>query len=265
MEQTHIAKPINNQSVFDSAVDIIIPYFGQYEKVSLLLQSIFKFTRSNYYHVYVVDDCSPNMLFGKTIQENINKNATRTKTDLCMTLIRNEKQYGFGKSCQIGYMASQNPYVCFIQSDCLIQQFNWLRLLGESLLNLKDKSVRMISPVTNNSAGGSVHQQEKIGSDDVILEEDDYLSLFCFFCHRDLFKNIGGFIANYPYIGYEDQEIAFRLKKYGYKQAVCRSCFVHHEGGCTLKTVIRNNPQVAKIIEVENRERCIKDMNKINT
>lgn len=263
MEMTHVAKPINNTSSFLSAVDIIIPYFGQYEKVTALLQSIFKFTRSNYYHVYAIDDGSPNALFGKTMQENANNNAKKAKTDSCLTVIRNPKQYGFGHSCEIGYLASNNPYVCFIQSDCLIENSGWLRSLGECLLKLKEKNVRMVSPVTNNSMGGSEHQQSKPEINNDIVLEDGFLSLFCFLCHRDLFSKIGGFIKNYPYAGYEDQELAYRMSKYNFKQAVCRSCFVYHEGGCTIKQVTRNNPEIVKIVEEENRQKCIEDMKNI--
>jgi GT2 family glycosyltransferase len=78
-----------------------------------------------------------------------------------------------------------------------------------------------------------------------------------------LFSRVGGFLKNYPYGYYEDEEFAARLRKYGYKQAVCRSSWVHHEGACTIRSIWRANPNLRKVMEEENRDRCIEDMKKL--
>lgn len=258
-----VARPVNSVSEFNSQVDIIIPYYGQYEKVTQLLESIFRLTRSNFYKVIVVDDCSPNSDYIKQIYTNASKNASRLRYENVVTVHRNEEQLGFAGACKAGYDLGESPYVCFINSDCLIKDASWLRSLGESLLHLKSQGVRMVAPTTNNPVMGDETQKGemfKAESDDVILGDDSHLSLYCFLCHRELFNHVGGFLRQYPYGYYEDEEFASRLRKHGYKQAVCRSSWVYHEGEATIRPLWRARPDLRSIMEVDNRERCIEDM-----
>lgn len=261
--RTHVARAVNDISEFNSQVDIIIPYWGQYEKVMRLIESVFRLTRSNYYQLCIVDDCSPNEGFIEVIRQNAAKNASRQRQQNIVKTIRNEEQLGFAGACKAGYDATESPYVCFLNSDCVIEDSGWLRNMGESLLRLKDQGVRMVAPTTDNPMNGDPAQQgEKFARspEDVILENDSHLSLYCVLCHRELFNRIGGFMKPYPYGYFEDEELAFRMKRHGYKQAVCKSSWVHHEGGCTMRTLLRANPNLRTVVEEENRQRCIEDM-----
>lgn len=265
MSKIYKARPMKETSAFNSQVDIIVPYWGQYEKVMQLIESIFRLTRSNYYRLCVVDDASPNAGFIETIRSNAAKNANRLRQNNVLIAIRNEEQRGFGGACRAGYEATESPFVCFINSDCLIEDSGWLKKMGESLLKLKDQGVRMISPMTDNPVGGADAQKgEKFSrsEEDVVLTDDAHLSLYCFMCHRQLFPKIGGGLKEYPYGGYEDEEIAYRMKKHGFKQAVCKSSWVHHEGSATFRNLLRANPNLQDVIENENRARCIEDMKK---
>ena len=262
MKKNQVVRPLNNVSTFNAQVDLIVPYHGQYAKVTDLLESIFRLTRSNYYTVCLVDDCSPNLLYLESVQKNIVKSGRGRAT---FRAIRCEEQKGFAGACKMGYDATESPYVCFINSDCLIEDANWLRSLGESLLKLKSEDVRMVSAMTNNSVGGDPSQQGEKDfrtKDDVILPDNSYLSLFCFLCHRELFPRCGGFLKPYPLCGYEDQEFAARMRHHGFKQAVCRSSWVYHEGEATLKNLLRNNPDNVAQME-KNQQRCIEDMRKL--
>jgi GT2 family glycosyltransferase len=253
---------------FTSPVDIICPYYGQYEKLSKLLDSIFKHTRSNPYRVCVVDDGSPNETFSRIMKENATKHAQQKKIRNVFQSIRLPEQKGFAAAMKAGYEATEAPYVCFLNSDCLIEDANWLRAMGECLVSLKSKNVRMVSPVTNNIVGGSEKQYgERLlrnkNPDPLILEAGEHLSLYCVMCHRELFAHCGGFFKEYPYGFFEDEEFAARMAKCGFKQAVCRRSWVYHEGAATIKSIWRRNPVVRDIMEKDNRERCIEDMRKL--
>ncbi len=183
-----------------------------------------------------------------------------------MKTIRNDEQKGFAGACKVGYELGESPYVCFLNSDCLIEDIAWLKHMGESLLALKSQNVRMVSATMNNPVGGDPAQKGerfKYGDEDVIISDDSFLSLSCFMCHRELFNKIGGFLKEYRYGYYEDEEIAARMRKFGYKQAVAKKSYVHHEGQKTIKSVQRNNPDIRKIMEEENRQRCIEDMKRL--
>lgn len=265
MEMNNVAPPIAVPSNFGSAVDIIIPFHGQYAKVTTLLDSIFRFTRSNYYRVCVVDDASPNANFISTIAANAKKAAERRKIDNIVQTIRLPEQRGFAAAMKAGYEATSNSHVCFINSDCRVESVNWLRALGECLIDpkMKEQKVEMVVPKSNNIAGGHESQlsERYVPGPNVVLENnDDFVSMYCFLCKRDLFERCGGFIKEYPFGFYEDQEFAKRMRYYGYRQAVAGDGWIYHEGQQTVKSIWRSRPQVRDVMEKDNSERCIADM-----
>lgn len=261
MNKNYNARPLNELSPFNAQVDIVIPFHGQYKFVTELMQSIFRLTRSNYYQLILVDDNSPNLYFGHTVQQNAIKNAQKTRQPNVLKLIRSNEQKGFAGACKLGYEAGESPYVCFMNSDCRVEDSGWLRNMGETLLNLRSEGVRVVAPTTNNSVGGDPAQTKTDDlQGDVIIGDDSFLTLPCFLCHRQLFQNIGGFLKEYPVGGYEDEEFAYRLRHYGYKQAVCGSSYVHHEGRLTMNEVMRRDPNMAATLNEDNHKRCIEDM-----
>lgn len=177
--------------------------------------------------------------------------------------VRTEQQKGFAGACKQGFDVGESPYVCFLNSDCLIEDASWLRNMGECLLKLKEKNVRMVSATMNNPCGGDPAQKGeryKHEEDDVIISDESFISLSCFMCHRELFSKVGGFLKEYPYGGYEDEEIAHRLRHFGYKQAVAKKSYVYHKGSVTLREVMRRDPNGAGKIMESNRELCIQDI-----
>lgn len=259
------SRPMNVTSIFDSQVDIIIPYHGQYQLVSQLVTSIFRYTRSNYYQIMLVDDCSPNEHYFKTLIMNAKKHGEKRGVESNLNAIRMPEHKGFGAACNAGLAATESPYVCFINSDCEIQDTNWLRSLGECLLTHRSGNVRMVSPMSNNAVDGHPDQcAEKSfrNTDPVILGDGEYLSLFCVLADRKLFQEIGGF-KEYPFGYYEDQEFAARMSSYHYKQAVCRTSWVWHRGCATVHRLWRENPKFRDVMEIENRNRCIEDMKRL--
>ncbi len=257
----YLTRPISAPSIFSSAVSIVIPFHGQYELTTKLLESITYFTRSNYYELCLVDDASPNTTYLSVLEKNLNKRQSNIASIKC---IQSTEQLGFGGAIQLGFNHTSNPYVVFINSDCLIEGPNWLRGMGESLLNLKSQNVRMVSAKTNNPVNGSEKQRGKKGEEgeDIILDKKESMSLYCFMAHRELFDKLGGFIKNYPIGCYEDEEIAYRMDKYGYRQAVSGKSWVKHEGEMTIRSVLRKNPALQEVIE-DNYERCIEDIQKL--
>lgn len=253
-------------STFLASVDIIIPFHGQYKQVEVLLDSIFRLTRSNYYNVCIVDDASPNSSFIQSIDRNAKRIAEKRKSTNIVKTIRLDEQRGFAGAAKAGLDQTENPYVCFVNSDCKIETINWLRKMGECLLNNKDQGVRMVAPLTNNHVDGHEQQlgtKESMSEEIYVLKDGEFLSLYCFMCHRELFTRCGGFLKEYEFGYYEDVEFAKRMQKFGFKQAVCKSSWIYHEGQSTIKPLWRSNPESQYIMEEENRKRCIEDMKKL--
>lgn len=256
-----VARPIERMK-FSSRVDIVIPFHGQYERVTRLVESVFRSTFSNVYQVILVDDGSANSTFISDLTKVPN-----------LDCVRLEEQKGFGGAILAGFKRSEemnlarreknqpeHAYVTFVQSDCLVEDVNWLRAMGETMLNLKSSGVKMVGARTNNPMTGDERQKgEKMDDiEDFVLDESS-LAMHCFMVHRDLFRHIGGFIKEYPYGCYEDEEFAYRLKAYGFKQAISGRSWVRHAGGATLKSVYRDIPTSRRSLE-ENRLRAIKDV-----
>jgi len=251
-----------NNPFFRSRVDIIIPYHGEYSSVRNLVESIMRETRSNPYLITLVDDASPNQGF---LQEMMSLPQ--------VTGVRLPEQQGFGAALKAGFDFSQKieeldgkpvqlppTYVCFLNSDCLIRNPNWLMEMGNCLLRLKDSGVKLVSARSNNPVSEikAMKADREDKAQDMVANQA--LPLFCALCHRELFKRIGGFIKPYPFGGYEDEELFWRMKKHGYKQAICGTSWVYHEGERTISSLLGHRPEVQKIMTEENRERCISDI-----
>lgn len=250
------------KELMETKVDIIIPFYGQYQKVYSLLKSIWNGTKSNPYHIYLIDDCSPNEGFVTGFDE-----APRT------TVIRNESQLGFGGALEVGFQRSLEKqakaekierfftptnFVLFMHSDCLIENANWLSELITTYMRLKDHDVGLVSARTNNPGAATdprLKGEQKESVPDVILEEG-CVPLYCALCNRSLFKQIGGFIKPYPYGWYEDEELALRMKRYGLKQAISGGSWVKHKGGATFRTM---KNKIQDVME-QNRNQCIADL-----
>lgn len=265
-KNTKTAKPLSFVPFSKSKVDIIIPFHGQYEKVASLVQSIIVSVKSNPYQITLVDDCSENEIFYKEVADQFKK----TKIENCrpqVVCIRNEKQLGFAGSLKVGYENTNLPWVLFMHSDCLVEDPNFLIEMGQALLDWKQQNipVKMVSARSNNPCDLKVAKAKNYEKDskNIVLDENDALPLFCAMCHRDLFPRIGGFIKQYPYAWYEDEELAHRMKKYGYNQGVSTKAWIRHEGGLTIKYLWEKNKEVKDIME-NNRELCLSDIKKLN-
>jgi len=244
------AKPIRVSEFSRSPVDIIIPFYKNYNKVIRLARSIVYSVVSNPYQITLVDDCSPNEEFIKSL-----KDAPQIKT------VRNNERLGFGGALFEGFKATKQPYVMFMHSDCLVEDKNWMIELGKSLLKLKKQNIGLVSAKTDNPGDGAIKQlrsNKNEFSEDIILTEG-YLPLYCAMARRELFSKIQGFIKPYPYGGYEDEELAYRMKKFGYGQAICGRSWIRHEGGATIGEVCKENPEIKNIIE-GNRDLCLRDL-----
>ena len=242
----YATRPIKRMIYRECPVDIIIPYYGECEKVLELCKSIWKHTRMNPYTIHLVDDLSPEKTFIYAFRK-----APRT------VIIRNDERLGFGASLYEGYKVGKNPWVLFMHSDCKVDRPTWITDLFDSFFNLAGQGVAMVSPRTNNPViENSVLQATDATKQvpDLVLKEG-FLPLYCALCQRELFHSIGGFIKSYPIRGYEDEELAIRMRRYGYFQGVSGKSWVYHEGSATISKV----PDYTAILE-NNRNLCLADL-----
>lgn len=265
---------MRGKSFSRSKVSIIIPYHGQYSKVTRLVDSILRITQSNPYQICLVDDASPQdsddlEMFHKTFRELI-KPAFGSLPQIITT--RNPEQIGFAASINRGleFSADQKvalPWVVFMHSDCVVKDPNWMIEMGRSLLDGKSHNMRMVSARSNNP-GEDVYHELKCDRFDITEDDEDIIidsaiPLYCAMAHRDLFSRIQGPLKPYPYAMYEDEELHYRMRKFGFYQGVSMKSWVYHEGGATISSVIEKDPIVRRKME-ENRDLCIQDIKRLN-
>ena len=264
METNRKTRPLSVKPFSMSKVDIIVPFHSQYERVSELIRSIIVSVKSNPYQITLVDDCSENRNFGEEVKREFAKNTPEGYKPQ-VQYMRSDKQLGFAGALKMGFEATENPWVLFMHSDCVVEDPNFMIDMGQSLLNWKKAGVpvKMVSARSNNPGdldAARAGRMEK-AEEDIILGKET-LPLFCAMCNRDLFRHIGGFIKPYPFAWYEDEELAHRMRSRGLLQGVSTKAWVRHQGGSTIKYLWESRPETRQIME-SNRELCVADIRRL--
>lgn len=241
-DMTYRPQPIGMNTFARSNTDIIMPFHGETQKVVRLIESIIWSCRSNPYLITVVDDGSNSKEFQRLLQK-----VPQTR------YVANDGHLGFGSAISKGLSVTRQPWVMFMQSDCVVKDVNWMVNMGQCIQKLKVEGVKMVSARTNNPTCGDPRVMLESASlmkadDEDIVLEDTYLPFVCTICHRELFRHTGP-LPKYPFAGGEAEEFAARMRSKGFKQAICGSAWVYHEGGCTIKELARRRPDVEHIVQ----------------
>jgi GT2 family glycosyltransferase len=261
VEANRKTRPLSLKPFSTSRVDIIVPFHSQYERVSGLIRSIIMSVKSNPYQITLVDDCSDNRSFGEEVKREFAKN-TPDGYKPQVQYIRSDEHLGFAGALKLGFDSTENPWVLFMHSDCVVEDPNFMIDMGQSLLRWKKEGspVKMVSASSDNPCDLEAARAGRMdkGEADIVLESET-LPLFCAMCNRDLFRHIGGFLKPYPYAWYEDEELAHRMRAMGLRQGVSSKAWVRHHGGATVKYLWESKPESKAAME-GNRERCLKDI-----
>ncbi|MHB1646945.1 MAG: glycosyltransferase [bacterium] len=225
--------PDPNLNYSPVTVSIIIPVYNQCDYTYMCLKSILENTKDNNipYEIIIADDNSSD----ETV--NIEKYAKNVK------IIRNKNNLGFLKNCNNAAKYASGKYILFLNNDTEVQR-NWL----SNLLQLmeSDKSIGLAGPkfIYPNGvlleAGGIIWNDAEswhFGEYDNpnraeynYIKEADYISGACIMIKKELFENIGGFDEIYAPAYYEDSDLAFEVRKRGYKVVYQpESVVVHYE------------------------------------
>lgn len=234
-------------------VSIIIPVYNQFSYTYGCLEAIINNTKDVDYEVIIGDDCSNDETVDiKKYVKNIIVKKTKTNSRFLINC-NNAAKYAKGK------------YILFLNNDTNVQP-GWL----SSLVDLieRDPSIGMVGSklVYPNGllqeAGGILwkdgsawnygNKSDPNNSEFSYVKEADYISGAAIMIHSWLWKKIGGFDRRYIPAYCEDSDLAFDVRKAGYKVVFDPfSIVVHYEG-------ISNGTDVkfgVKKYQVENSEK----------
>ncbi len=240
-EQVIEAQPVQAREVYESlefpiaerpTVSIVIPVYNQFHYTYACLKSILENTTDVGYEVIIADDVSTD----QTVEiQSIVKN---------IVVVRNEKNLRFLLNCNNAAKYAKGKYIHFLNNDTQVQS-NWL----SSLVNLieSDETIGMVGSKLVypdgrlQEAGGILWNDGSAwnygnGSDPNAPEfnyvkEADYISGASIMIRKTLWEKLGGFDEYFAPAYCEDSDLAFSVRKVGYKVLYQpQSVVVHFEG-----------------------------------
>nr|WP_051197606.1 glycosyltransferase [Butyrivibrio sp. MB2005] len=239
---------------YDSpTVSIIIPVYNQFEYTYNCLSTILSNSWGVQYEVIIADDVSTDYTTRLSeIAENIN-------------IVRNSENQRFLKNCNNAAKHAKGKYILFLNNDTQVQQ-GWLKSLVD-LIERDDKigmvGSKLVYPDgTLQEAGGIIwgdgHAWNYGNGKNPLLpefnyvKEADYISGASIMIRTDLWKEIGGFDELFAPAYCEDSDLAFEVRKHGYKVMYQpESLVVHFEG----KSNGTDTSTGIKKYQVENSEK----------
>ena len=216
----------------EPVVSIIVPTYNQFEYTYNCLQSILKNSGDIRYEVIVADDCST----------DLTKELAQLVTGI--TVIHNRDNLRFLLNCNNAAKNAKGRYILFLNNDTQVQA-NWLSPLVE--LIEKDERIGMVGSKLIypdgrlQEAGGILwgdghawnygHGQNPAQPEFNYVKEVDYISGAAIMIRADLWREIGGFDEYFAPSYCEDSDLAFTVRKHGYKVMYQPlSVVVHFEG-----------------------------------
>ncbi|MDD1505870.1 glycosyltransferase, partial [Lysinibacillus sp. CNPSo 3705] len=213
-------------------VSIIIPVYNQWNYTYACLKSIYTQTHNVPYEVIIADDMSND----ETIQ--ISEYVENVKT------IRDGENRGFLLNCNNAAKYVKGEYIFFLNNDTQVQE-GWL----DSLLELieSDKEIGMVGSklvypdgrlqeaggiIWNDASGWNYGRLDDPTKPEYnYVKEVDYISGAAIMIRKNLWDTIGGFDERYVPAYFEDSDLAFEVRKHGYKVMLQpKSVVVHFEG-----------------------------------
>ena len=247
---THPPKPSKWPSV-----SIVIPLHGGEEEIRMCLESL-KASKDLIHETIVVDDASTD-------------NSAKIASEFEVTLLQNETNLGFGKTCNRGVEHSSGEVVIFLNSDTIVPRVGLVKLI-EGLM--ESGSIGASGPMSNN-----VGYHQRIAPTYTTLDTLDLFAAdlalshaksrdveilvgFALAVRRSVLDEVGLFDERFGRGLFEDTDLCYRIARASYRLRMVATAYVHHWGSRTLTRVI---PDVSKLLDhngVLYREKWTRDI-----
>ncbi len=222
-------------------VSVIIPVYNKIEYTLHCLASIARHPPSTPFEVLVIDDCSTD--------------STAEKLALAqgVRVIRNATNQGFLRNCNLAVDHCRGDYLLFLNNDTEVMA-GWLDELVAVAEN--DAKAGLVGSMlvypngTLQEAGGIIwrdasginygREQHPHRPEFNYVRESDYCSGASILISKKLFDKLGRFDERYVPAYYEDTDLAFKVRDFGYKVVYTPFSKVIHFEGITSGTDVNS-------------------------
>lgn len=248
-----VKKDENGNTIFDKIVlpktdcpqvSVVIPVYNQFEYTYNCIRSLIENVKNVSYEVVVADDCSTDET--ERIDEII-ENVIVSKT---------AQNLGFLRNCNQACSIANGEFIVLLNNDTQVQE-SWLESMLELFEKNKDAGIvgsKLIYPDGLLQEAGGIIFADGSGwlygnglnpnmPEYNYVKEVDYVSGASIMIRKELWDEIGGFDERFVPAYYEDTDLAFEVRKRGYKVLYQpKSVAIHFEGksnGTDTKTGIK--------------------------
>jgi GT2 family glycosyltransferase/glycosyltransferase involved in cell wall biosynthesis len=238
-------------------VSIIIPVFNQFQYTHACVASLQTVDEPVAFEVIIVDDCSTDETARLVPQMD------------GVVYLRNETNSGFIMSCNRGVEKARGKYLVFLNNDTIVTK-GWLSTLLNTFNEGPEAGIvgsKLIYPDGRLQEAGCITWRDASAwnwgkFDDPkkpeynYLREVDYCSAAALMIPKALFQTVGGFDLRYAPAYYEDTDLAFKVRRDGYKVLYQPlSEIIHYEGatgGTNLSSGTKKHQEINRLTFAEN-------------
>ena len=220
------------EQVENPTVSIIIPVYNQIHYTYACLLSILEHTKDVSYEVIIADDVSTDAT------EHLSEYAEG------LVICRNSTNQGFLRNCNNAARHARGKYVMFLNNDTQVTE-NWLSSLVQLIES--DPSIgmtgsKLVYPDGRLQEAGGIIWSDGSGwnygrldnpdkPEYNYVKDVDYISGAAILLSNELWNQIGGFDTRFAPAYCEDSDLAFEVRKAGYRVVYQpKSKVIHFEG-----------------------------------
>lgn len=233
-------------------VSIVVPVYNQFDYTYNCVKSVVKNNGTVSYEIIIADDCSTDLT--TRIEEIITG----------LVVVVNPENLRFLRNCNNAAKVARGKYILFLNNDTQVQE-NWLEPLVE--LIERDETIglvgsKLIYPDGRLQEAGGIFWRDGSAwnygnrSDPDLPEynyvkEVDYISGASIMLPLALWKRIGGFDERFAPAYCEDSDLAFTVRKLGYKVMYQPLSVVVHFEGVSNGTDITKGQKAYQVVNGE--------------
>ncbi|MCI6165626.1 MAG: glycosyltransferase, partial [Lachnospira sp.] len=213
-------------------VSIVIPVYNQFEYTHACVKSIIETVEDIPYEIIIGDDESTDAT--RKIKKYING----------IRVNMNTSDHGFLMNCNHAAKLARGEYIVFLNNDTqvkeewlsslleLIKSDNKIGMVGSKLIYPDGRLQEAGGIIWSDASGWNYGREQNPDMPEYnYVRECDYISGASIMLRRELWEEIGGFDERFKPAYFEDADLAFEVRKLGYKVLYQpRSVVVHFEG-----------------------------------